>query len=258
MIKVIPKIVKILELATKQGELSFTELLAGTGLGRSNLSHLLKSLCENGLLCRKGHGRYAPGEKLFLLLRSSDKETALYQIVNRCANNVMYEFNELTVVTACHGGQRLTLVKVRPQGKSHQVNGSGERYQRASWYNTASGRVLLAFQSEEQIRQLVNEYGLPLKSEWPTALTFESLLAEIAFIRQQQTVVFEVDEYVTSIAVPVPDASGELTLCVSMAFLRALRKFSDQEIIERLRKHAEVMAKEIHFNGIIVSKLHLS
>lgn len=255
MIKVIAKVVQILELAGKHGEMHFTDLLSGTGLGRSNLSHLLKSLCENGLLSRRGHGRYAPGEKLFSICLPGDKEEALYQIVRRCANNVMYEFNELAVVTARHGGQRLTLVKVRPQGKSHQVNGSGERYQRAGWYNTASGRVLLAVQSDEQIQRLVEECGLPSGEEWPAATTREGLLAEIQRIRQQQAVVFEVDDDVCAIGVPVADASGEQTLCLSVAFLRALRRFSDVEIMERLRRQASVMAREIHFNGIIVSQL---
>ena len=257
MIKVTAKIVLLLELAARRRELRFSDLLSETGLGRSNLSHLLRSLCDNGLLVRSGHGRYALGDRLFSLFFRGDRVALLRQIVSRCANNIMYEFNELTVVTARHQGQRLTLLKTRPQGKSHQVNGSGERYQRASWYNTASGRVLFALQDDEQIKRLLEECGLPSAEEWPEAPTAELLWMEIRRIRQQKVLALAVDADVRSIAVPVQDFSGEWSLCVSVAFLQALSKFSDLQFIERLRKHAEIMSKEIHFNRIVVSQLRL-
>lgn len=257
MVKVTAKIVLLLELAARHQELRFSDLLSETGLGRSNLSHLLRSLCDNGLLARRGHGRYILGDKWFSLFLCGDQVSLLQQIVSRCANNVMYEFDELAVVTARHNGQRLTLLKVRPQGKSHQVNGNEERYQRAGWYNTASGRMLLAFQDDEQIKHLVEECGLPSVKEWPEAATAELLQAEIRRTRQQKALAFAVDDDVRSIAVPVQDFSGDWSLCVSVAFLRALSKFSDLQIIERLRKHAEIMTKEIHFNRIVVSQLQL-
>lgn len=257
MVKVTAKIVLLLELAARHRELRFSDLLTETGLGRSNLSHLLRSLCDNGLLVRSGHGRYAIGDKFLSLFFHGDRVALLQQIVSRCANNIMYEFNELTVVTARHKGQRLTLLKTRPQGKNHQVNGNGERYQRASWYNTASGRMLLALQNDEQIKCLVEEYGLPSAEEWPEAATAELLWVEIRRIRQQKSLAFAVDADVRAIAVPVQDFSGEWSLCVSVAFLQALNKFSDSQIIDLLRKHAAIMSKEIHFNRIVISQLQL-
>lgn len=257
MVKVVAKLVLILQLMAEHGAMRFAELLAATGLGRSNLSHLLKSLCDNRLLTHCGHGKYMPGEGLSSLLPSFDKKRTLFQIVNRCANNLMHELDELVVVGTRHRGERLTLCKARPPLKSHQVNGSGEQYARASWYNTATGRILLACQSDEEIRKIVEKTGLAPKNEWSEASTFDKLMGSLARIRQERAVILQVDEYVSAIGIPCADASGEESLCLSTAFLKVYRKFTDSEIIERLRHHAELMRREISFNDIVVSALEL-
>lgn len=257
MVKVVAKIVLILQLMAEHGSMRFAELLIATGLGRSNLSHLLKSLCDIRLLTHCGHGSYGSGEGLNTLLPSFDKKRILFQIVNRCASNLMHELDELVVVSMRHCGERLTLCKERPLLKSHQVNGSGEQYARACWYNTASGRILLAFQSDDSIKKIVESTGLPAGHEWSEVSSIDKLMQAIARIRQERAVILQVDEYVSAIGIPCADASGEECLCLSTAFLKVYRKFTDVEMIERLRHHADVMRREISFNDIAISKLLL-
>ena len=79
----------------------------------------------------------------------------------------------------------------------------------------------------------------------------------VARICRARAVILPVDEYVSAIGIPCADASGEEGLCISTAFLKVHRKFTDAEMIERLRHHAEVMRREINFTHIVISELQM-
>jgi DNA-binding IclR family transcriptional regulator len=254
MIKVIPKIVSVLELIAKNGEMGFTDLTNASGLSRSNMSHLLKSLCESELLVKKGHGLYGIGDKIYDLCPFSDKKTILNHIVTRCAGNVMLALNELAVISMRYKGQCLTLAKLQP-AKNHQIINTDGHYNTINWYNTASGRVLLAFQQDDEIERIVEKHGLPNKHDWPAASTFEKLMKQVAEIRERRAVCMEGDNYVAAVGVPIADASGENAFCLSVAFLKMFHSY--QKTIDLLNHYGEIMRQEIKFNRITVSKLEL-
>ena len=175
MIKIIPKIIMLLEMFRSGDEISFAEVLKRSGLTKSNISHLLTSLCENGILVKTGYGSYRRGERLVILCGGDNLWTELNRMAERCADNIMAEFNELTVVGVRFQGRRLTIVKRKPV-KNIQVELGNERHYQADWYGTANGRILLAFAPEETIREVVRHCGLPPRKIWAEAVSMPKLL----------------------------------------------------------------------------------
>ena len=98
MIKIMPKIITLLELFASGGEYSFSEITAKTGLTRSNVSHLLQALCEEQMLEKVQYGKYRRGSRLTRLGLSVNPWKELIDKAGRCADNLMLWLNELAVV----------------------------------------------------------------------------------------------------------------------------------------------------------------
>lgn len=255
MIKVVPKIISILELFSNGEEHSFSGIVEKTALSRSNVSHLIQSLCEERLLVKSSYGRYRRGERLILLCMGNNPWQILITVAEQCADNLMNVLNEQTVVGMRLRFQRITLVKRRPK-KVLQVDefGNGKHYL-ADWYSTANGRILLAYAPREILEETVRRNGLPSGKVWKEAVTFPKLEKELARIREQGFAVLQVDEEIKAIGIALRDAAGEYLLSLATAFPVFSCKKSDLQIIGQLRISAEELEKEIRIRNIRIADL---
>jgi DNA-binding IclR family transcriptional regulator len=256
MIKVVPKIMTLLELFASGEELSFSEISERAGLTRSNASHLLSALCALGVLSRPEYGVYRRGERLTRLCVGDNPWRELTIMAERYADNIVARLNELAVVGLRCQGRRLTLIKRRPV-KNLQVEQENERYHQADWYGTANGRVLLAFAPDALVSEVVRHYGLPSRGIWSAALTLPKLLSELKLIREQRFVVMNVDEEIKAIGVPAVDAAGDAAFCIATAFPIFSCRHSDEEIVELLSHEAGTFEKEMSIRGMRVADLSL-
>lgn len=257
MIKIIPKIMNLMELFASGDEISFSEIREQTGLTKSNVSHLLSALCENGILVRTGYGRYRRGERLIRLCNGDNLWRELCIMAERCADNMVGWFNELTVVGLRFQGHRLTLVKRKPI-KNLQVEHESERHYQADWYGTANGRILLAFAPGKIVSDVVRHCGLPSRKNWSAAVTLPKLMRELKQIRDQGYVMMKVDDDIKAIGVPARDASGEAVLSIATAFPVFSCRKTDAEIVERLKYESDSFGKEMAIKGITVTELNLN
>ncbi len=257
MIKIVPKIMTLLELFSSGEEIGFSEIRKRTGLTRSNVSHLLSSLCENGVLVHSGYGVYRRGERLIRLCNGDNRWRELGIMAERCADNIVGWFNELAVVGLRFQGRRLTLVKRKPV-KNLQVEQEDERHYQADWYGTANGRILLAFAPGKIVTDVVRHCGLPSRKNWSEAVTLPKLMRELKQIREQEYVVMNVDDDIKAIGVPARDASGEAVLSIATAFPVFSCRKTDEEIIGRLKYEADSFEKEMAIRGITVAELNLN
>lgn len=246
----------LLELFSSGEEFNFSAIRESTGLTRSNASHLLSSLCENGVLSHPEYGIYRRGERLIRLCTGDNHWRELNIMAERCADNLVGWFNELAVVGLNFHGRRLTLVKRKPI-KNLQVEQGNERYYQADWYGTANGRILLAYATEKIVSDVVRRCGLPSRNTWCTAVTLPKLKRELKQIRDQGYVVMIVDSDIKAIGVPVRDASDVPVLCIATAFPVFSCRRSDGEIIERLQYEADSFEKELAIRGISIADLNL-
>ena len=255
MIKIVPKIILLMEIFASGEEYSFSEITEKVRLSKSNVSHLLKSLCECDILEKSGYGKYRRGYRFSKLCSVYNPSHRLMSIAERCANNLVGLLNELAVISLRSNEQRLTVVKLRPE-KNIQVD--HERHYLADWYSTASGRILLAHAPEDIVKQVLKRYGVPSRQAWREAITLPKMKRELAVIKEQGFSTIDVDDEIRAIGVPVRDASGEFLLSISTAFATFKRLKSDEEIIEQLRFLASSMEQEICLNNICVKDLKLN
>ena len=254
VVKMMGKVITLLELFASGEVYSFSEVAVRTGLTRSNASHLLSSLCGENVLEKTGYGRYRRGERLTRLCMSSNPWEALIEKASRCADNLVQWMNELAVVGMRDEDRRLTLVKRRPE-KNLQVEPEGGKSYPADWYGTANGRILLAYAPGEILRRVVRRCGLPDRKIWRGAETLPKLERELEQIRGQGYVAVRVDEVIRAVGVPVRDASGEAVLSLSTAFPVFCCRREDREIVDRMRSLASVLEEELAVGGIRVADL---
>ena len=254
MIKIMPKVIVLLELFADGEELSVKEVIRRSGLNQSNVSHLLKSLCEEKILERVGYGKYRRAERLVRLCTGGNPWQELLSKAERCADNLMSWLDELVVVGMRDRDRRLTLVKRRPI-KNLQVEMGPSRTYPANWYETASGRILLAHAPEETVRRIVTRCGLPERKVWREATSLPKLEAELARIRKQGFAAIDVDELIHVLGVPVRDASGEFLLSLSAAYPVFSCRKKEEEIIRHMQELASTLEEELRIGGIRIVEL---
>ena len=257
MIKIMPKIITLLELFASGGEYSFSEITAKTGLTRSNVSHLLQALCEEQMLEKVQYGKYRRGSRLTRLGLSVNPWKELIDKAGRCADNLMLWLNELAVVGLRDQEKRLTLVKRKPV-KALQVEQENGKLYPADWYSTANGRVLLAFAPPAAVRRIVRRCGLPARQVWREAATLPKLERELAAIRKQGYAAMEVDELIRALGVPVRDAGGETVMSLATAYPVFTCRKSETEILSRMKEMASVLEEELKIGNIRIADLKSS
>lgn len=253
MIKIMPKVIMLLELFADGKEFSVKEVIAHTGLNPANVAHLLKSLCEENMLERIEYGKYQRGGRLIRLCLGNNPWRELLSRAERCADNLMLWLNELAVVGMRDQDRRLTIVKRRPV-KKLQVEQEGRSYP-ANWYETATGRILLAYAPKETHRKIVARCGLPGREAWREAMTLPKLEKELERIRKQGFVAMDVDELIRAIGIPVRDASGEYLMSLSTAYPVFSCRKDEDEIIRYMQDRASVLEEELRIGGIRIADL---
>lgn len=254
--KVLPKIIKVLELFSNGDTLAFSEIVERTGLSRSNAAHILSALCDNQLIAKSSFGHYCMGTKLYELAGGDCRQNILNMLAQRSADRIASELGELGVVVACWQNQRITLAKVQPESMV-QLSIADRWFEKSGWYRLSSGRLLLALQSDDVINNIVEHVGLPSAAEWPEAFTGEKLLEQISVIREKRFVaLMRENSRLTSVAVPVKDAAGHDSLCVSTVYITGHHSKSDEEIIACLNSIADELHEQICFHNISIQDIN--
>ena len=254
--KVLPKLIQVLELFSSGDTLSFAQIVERTGLSRSNAAHIVKALCSNDLLTKSGFGRYCMGAGIFRLTGGDFRQNLLYMLAQRGADRIASELDELGVVVACWHKQRITLAKVHPE-RMVQLSIADRWFEKSGWYRLSSGRLLLALQDDQSIDEIVSAIGLPSAAEWPEAITREKLQKEVELIREKRcSVVMRENRRLTSVAVPIQDASGSDSLCISTVYITGHHQLDDAQIMEHLKRIAGELHSQICFHHISVKDIN--
>jgi len=254
--KVLPKIIQVLELFAHGEVLTFAEVAERSGLTRSNTAHILSALCESNLLAKPRFGVYCMGEKIFALAGGECHQNILNMLAWGSADRIASELGELGVVVGFWKQHRVTLAKVQPESMV-QLSIADRWFEKSGWYRLSAGRLLLALQSDEVIESIVQKIGLPSASEWLEAITPEKFAAQVQHIRQtRQAVVMRENGRLTSLAVPVKDASGADTLCVSTVYITGSHQEERIELIGKLRKIAGDLHDQVVFHHISMQDMN--
>lgn len=183
MIKVLSKALDILKFVSDSPETphSLLEISEHLGLNKATCSHLLKTLVELGYLeqesPRKG---YTLGPMTYFISRNGPyrkylqtvSEPLMYELAEKIGEEVvlgtMYQINKF-------------ILKIVSNNNLYQVRRDSDI--RDEIYQSAVGRVLLAYLSPDELNIFLAKKGLPIKQIWPGAHTLNGLKRVINHIR---------------------------------------------------------------------------
>lgn len=186
-------------------EAGLAELAAATGLQKTTLHNILKTLVELGAVRRTPAGGYALGPKLVELAEPEFRRVSLQPLAQRIADDLAAELRETVVISALRGVERFIIgFALGPQELTVRLDVTTRR----SPFDASTGRVLLAFLSAQELDRVVEHWGLPGEL-WREVGDRASLDAALAQIRHTGLALqLHSQDEIQTVAAPVPGPDG--------------------------------------------------
>jgi DNA-binding IclR family transcriptional regulator len=223
---------QILELFADADEpLSSSEVARRLDVPRTTALRILLTLCEQGLVSRKGND-FEPGSALFRLGIRALSSLRLKQFAAPILRQLSERTGETSQLVTLSGQQGLILDVCEGQRPIRVAQGLGAL---VALHASASGKVLLAFALRPQLPQLVAR-GLDARTP-NTLTTLADLEAEAERITRLGYAVDDEEYYegVRSLAGPVWDASGGARAALGMiASASTFTRRQNQEVAQHV------------------------
>ena len=211
------------------GETTLSKLATRTGLNISTCHHLLATLVQRGFVT-KGLGRrgYALGARILYL-----SHVCLQVDLPRRAQSAIDRINQATgetVQLAALQGDELVNVLKRESRHAVRVD-AGTMGTAAAAHATATGKAILAWLPEDEIRRIVSVHGMTKYT--PSTITdFPTLMEALRLVRRNG-VAFDREEFrpgVVCIGAAIRDQSGAVVGAISASTptMRASEEHLDQ------------------------------
>ncbi|MCM8818581.1 MAG: helix-turn-helix domain-containing protein, partial [Candidatus Omnitrophica bacterium] len=153
-VKVIEKIIRIIEvIAEKENEgCGVSEISKLLNLKLTTVHSLLSTLLSLGYLDKdENTKKYKISDKFLNIFSPLINKNLLLKISEPIMKELAETIKESVVLGIFHKGERYTIAQVNYQ--DHILNVNLNMFQKASCYSTATGRILLAYTSEEEVRE---------------------------------------------------------------------------------------------------------
>lgn len=243
MIQVIDRAFRIMEELSLDGEVSLESLARISKLNKGTLCNILRTLIELGYARRTREGHYQLTEKIKELSLGNNISGAELEKMRNCVASLAGEIGESGVLSLL----RYTKVVIAAQAqyqRSLMVNTS-EVYAGLSLYGSVSGRILIAFLSEQERMNICRQAGYP-GAEWDGADDDVKLEKLCAAVRSKQLSVMEnPTTEIISFAVPVKWHDRTLSLGLTMPLFRC-QAAARRKITKTLKDHAAALSAELN------------
>lgn len=152
------------------------EIARSLGLNASTCANILKTLIARGLVEQIGPRKgYRLGGTVYFLARGGPYRRDLIEVARPVVADLSAELGEMALLATLQHGKRFILCIVNP-ARAVQVRDDVPYLNDV--YETATGRLLLAFETPGEVESFVAEYGAPGPA-WPGAETPEMLRAAL-------------------------------------------------------------------------------
>ncbi len=207
MIKVLCKADAILAEIAENDGITFSALTQKTGMAKSTLSQILKTMLELGWISREEKGGFSPGNSLIGYTRKKLRAQSLEHALSEAVRQLAGIAGQTASASIIIGNRRIRAAKTYGGGEimvdeEKAPRGPGE------FFSTATGRVLAAFQDPVKRSILIKEDGL---SDTP------ELSEELDEIKKEGVAVYKSGGGAASIACGVFSASGDITAAIGVA-----------------------------------------
>ena len=202
MVLVVIKTFDILELvASRNGTpISLTEISAELQLNQATAANIIKTMVAKGYLEHIGKKKgYRLGPAAYRITNEVAYEQELLTAARDVMNELTHKLNESSILGILRNNKRHILHVVN-SNQEVQVQLRSDR----NVYETASGRLLLAFLSEKQLEDFLKQNGYPDATLWKEGSSLKTLKAELTRIKKEGFVMTHlINRHVRGFAVPV-------------------------------------------------------
>jgi len=231
MIQVIKRAFDIIELLSKEEKLNLKDIANKVDIKKTTTCNILKTLVDLGYIEKKVN-TYTFGSKLISITSNEIKKSSILHIAEDNVKQLTNQTKEAVVVAILYKGERYTIVQ---SSFNQSIIVNTNIFQKGSIYDTATGRVLLAYLEEKELREIVNKKGIP-KDEWPEVKSYKDLKNALLEIKKKK-ICFKItnDNQVQALAVPVFGPDGKVW--ASIGIYLPLSRFKGEhkkEIIKNL------------------------
>ena len=233
----------------KNPELTFTEVVSITGLGRTNAHKLLKSLVSLNCLAQDiSGGPYRLGPRLLELGSRFIAQLDLHRVAMPYLMKLSDQFDDTVYLCIEDKGEALCIERI--DGPSPIKVTALQQGGRLPLHAGAAPLALLSGMQDERIIQIMQKHGFERFTE-NTVQNIDQLLAKIKQIRLEGFSVSweDVTIGVASYGAPVRDTSGKVVGAISIGGL--VSRFEGEKrdfFINLVKKSAEKISAELGFN----------
>jgi DNA-binding IclR family transcriptional regulator len=197
-------------LAESRSTLTVSEIAEKVSIPESTAYRFIQTLIKNGFVERKGRGRIGLGLRIFDLARSLSQqiERELLTIARPVMEELTNRTNETTVLFVRAGSKAVCIENVTSR---RLIRMSIENGRVLPLYSGASGKALLAFESEKTIEEVSKMF--------PAETNKQTLLAQLEQIRKDGYCITlgEVDTDAFAVAAPILDTQQRVVASLSVA-----------------------------------------
>ena len=243
--QIIRRITAIFEAVSANGKLQLNEITRMVGLKKTTVANILKGLLDSGLLEKVEGNKYTIGPGLLSIARDKLKTNSLVGVAEDTARELCGEVNESVCISVLREGERYNVATINVE-RNLMVSASSEPSH--LMYETATGKILLAFSAESEIRKTINKFGYPAE-KWDNIKTYAALRKTVAEVRDKRIAfaTFSNNE-VTCVAVPVFSPGEKIAASVGIGAPTVRLKGAHKDnVIKELFKAAERMAGRLSF-----------
>lgn len=244
MVQVILKGFNILELVASRNGLavSLTEIAQELNINQATSANIINTLVARGYLEHIGKKKgYKLGPAAYRLTNEVTYEKDIVNASKDLMEELTEKINESCLLGILRNNKRYILHCVNCN-QDIQVKLRSER----NVYETASGRLLIAFLSDKERERFIQFNGLPDKNIWEQASTTSSLSNELLIIKNNEFVESISENHFVGLAVPV--FSKSVVIAGLSVFLPEYR-FSENkksEILNELHKTAKQIENNLN------------
>ncbi len=202
MVLVVIKTFDILELVASQNgqAITLTEIAAELSLNQATAANIIKTMVHKGYLEHIGKKKgYRLGPASQRLTNTKPYGQDLVNAAREVMEALTEKVNESSILGTLRNYKRFILHVVN-SNQDVQVQVRTDR----NVYDTASGRLLLAYLSEKELERFLQKHGLPDKMLWKEGSTVKGLTDSLKKIKKEALVLTQVNNrHVRGFAVPV-------------------------------------------------------
>jgi IclR family transcriptional regulator, KDG regulon repressor len=244
MVQVILKSFDIIELvAQRNGQaISLTEISEELDINQATAANIINTIVSRGYMEHIGKKKgYRLGPAAYRITNEIPYEKDLVNVAREVMEELTKNINESSILGVLRNNKRYILHAVNAM-QEIQVQLRSER----NTYDTATGRLLLAYLTEKELERYIQYNGLPDAETWEEAQTMDNLITELAQIKKAGIVhTHKQNRHVKGFAVPI--FVNEQVVASLSVFLPEYRCSDERkkEIIERLKESADVISQKL-------------